>query len=167
MTDSFEKFIEGTDLALNAEQRKSYLNEIVQKSTDENSLLENYCNVMKEKTSSYCSADCIKDVFSWGLAYKLKNSPPEKVKEIAKSNFLLYKAVSYRIEEIRKNEDTEKMAQKIYSFLEPNFGTYKCNFDLTERPELLEKSIYDGASPSFLGLLEEDRMYREKYERNV
>ncbi|MCK4634724.1 MAG: hypothetical protein KAT37_02515 [Candidatus Aenigmarchaeota archaeon] len=122
-------FLEGTDLMLSPEERKKQLRYALQNSQDDRSLIKKYFDGMSSISKSCCSHDCIRDVFSWGFAYKLKDSP-EKGKEIERKNLLLFKAVNYRIGEINKNREDEQMAKTVYELIEPRWNEYMHNFIL-------------------------------------
>ncbi len=113
----------------NIEEKKNDMKLSLQNSKDYISLLDNYWKIGKEGTEIRCPVDSENDVLSWGLAFKAKYS-----KEFMAQNSQicpsLYDDIVRVVDYISKDEEGEKIAENVHSFIEPIWPVIKQRFGL-------------------------------------
>ena len=120
----FETLLKDTDLLLTEEERISYIEEALEKSSNDAELIKNYADIVGDCTRSSCPIDRRKEIFSIAAA-ACDDVVYNDVKD-----YLLQRAIEYWKKRINEDKNIKKLAERIYNLLESEWKTYMIIFNI-------------------------------------
>jgi len=121
----FEMLLKDTDLLLTEEERISYIEEALEKSSNDAELIKNYADIVGDCTRSSCPIDRRKEIFSIAAA-ACDDVVYNDVKD-----YLLQRAIEYWKKRINEDREIKELAGRIYRILEPEWDKYLRRFSLS------------------------------------